>query len=84
MSWKYWLMTAAGLIVVEILPPATHFFVFCMALGALGASITALYSSSLWLPWLVFVCASIALMPLMIPLAKFLFAPRGDMTPKKD
>ena len=76
MSYKYWLIACVGCVILEILPPPTHFFFVCMAFGALGASIASLFSSLVWLPWIVFAITSVALTPLMIPLAKFLFTPK--------
>jgi membrane protein implicated in regulation of membrane protease activity len=76
MDYKYWLIACVAFVILEILPPPTHFFFVCMAFGALGASIAALFSSSVWLPWVVFAVMSVALTPLMIPLAKFLFTPK--------
>src|ERR1700689_809547 len=74
-NYKYWLIGCVAFVILEILPPPTHFFFVCMAFGALGASIAALFSSIVWLPWAVFAVVSVALPPLMIPLAKFLFTP---------
>jgi membrane protein implicated in regulation of membrane protease activity len=76
MNYKYWLVACVAFVILEILPPPTHFFFVCMAFGALGASIAALFSSMVWLPWVVFAVTSVALTPLMIPLAKFLFTPK--------
>lgn len=76
MTYKYWLVACVVFVILEILPPPTHFFFVCMAFGALGASIAALFSSLTWLPWVVFAVVSVALTPLMIPLAKFLFTPK--------
>src|ERR1700730_5535918 len=76
MSYKYWLMACVVFVILEILPPPTHFFFVCMAFGALGASVAALFSNIVWLPWVVFAVTSVALTPLMIPLAKFLFTPK--------
>jgi membrane protein implicated in regulation of membrane protease activity len=76
MNYKYWLIACVVFVILEILPPPTHFFFVCMAFGALGASIAALFSSLVWLPWVVFAVTSVALTPLMIPLAKFLFTPK--------
>jgi membrane protein implicated in regulation of membrane protease activity len=76
MSYKYWLIACVACVILEILPPPTHFFFVCMAFGALGASVAALFSTLVWLPWLVFAVTSVALTPLMIPLAKFLFTPK--------
>jgi membrane protein implicated in regulation of membrane protease activity len=76
MSSKNWLIVAAVCIVIEILPPATHFFFLCVSLGALAASIAAYYTSILWIPWAVFVISTVALTPMLIPLAKFLFTPK--------
>ena len=73
MSYKYWLIACVGFVILEILPPPTHFFFVCMAFGALGASVAALLSNIAWLPWVVFAVTSVALTPLMIPLARFLF-----------
>lgn len=75
-AWKAWLITAVACLVIEILPPPTHFFFLCLALGAIGAAVTVLFSSIPWLPWVVFVVASVALVPLLVPLAKFLFSPK--------
>jgi membrane protein implicated in regulation of membrane protease activity len=76
MSYKYWLIGCVACVILEILPPPTHFFFVCMAFGALGASVAALFSTLVWLPWLVFAVTTVALTPLMIPLAKFLFTPK--------
>ena len=76
MTYKYWLVACVVFVILEILPPPTHFFFVCMAFGALGASVAALFSSLVWLPWVVFAVVSVALTPLMIPLARFLFTPK--------
>src|SRR5882672_12620535 len=76
MNYKYWLVACVVFVILEILPPPTHFFFVCMAFGALGASIAALFSTIVWLPWVVFAITSVALTPLMIPLARFLFTPK--------
>lgn len=75
-NYKYWLITCVVFIILEILPPPTHFFFVCMAFGALGGAIAAVFSTMAWLPWVVFAVVSVALTPLMIPLAKFLFTPK--------
>jgi membrane protein implicated in regulation of membrane protease activity len=75
-NYRYWLIACVAFVILEILPPPTHFFFVCMAFGALGASIAALFSTLVWLPWVVFAVVSVALTPLMIPLAKFLFTPK--------
>ncbi len=74
---KAWLMAAALCIIIEILPPPTHFFFLCVAIGALGASIAAFFSTAAWLPWVVFAVVSVALTPMLIPLARFLFTPKN-------
>jgi membrane protein implicated in regulation of membrane protease activity len=74
---KAWLIAAAVCIIVEILPPPTHFFFLCVAIGALAASIAAFFSAAVWLPWVVFAVVSVALTPMLIPLAKFLFTPKN-------
>ena len=76
MSYKYWLIACVAFVILEILPPPTHFFFVCMAFGALGAAIAAVFFSAAWLPWVVFAAVSVVLTPLMIPLAKFLFTPK--------
>ena len=75
-NYKYWLITCVVFVILEILPPPTHFFFVCMAFGALGGAIAAVFSTMAWLPWVVFAVVSVALTPLMIPLAKFLFTPK--------
>jgi membrane protein implicated in regulation of membrane protease activity len=75
-NYKYWLVACVAFVILEILPPPTHFFFVCMAFGALGSAIAAVFSTSAWLPWVVFAVVSVALTPLMIPLAKFLFTPK--------
>ena len=77
MTPKIWLIAAAVCIVLEILPPATHFFFACVALGAIAASIASYYTAIAWVPWVVFVVISAALTPMLIPLAKFLFTPKA-------
>src|SRR5258708_24334030 len=73
MSWKAWLATAIVCIIIEILPPPTHFFFLGVAMGAVGAAVAAYFSSLSWLPWTVFAVLTVVLTPLLIPLAKFLF-----------
>ncbi len=68
-----WLIVAAICLIIEILPPPTHFFFLCMSLGAVAASVAALMTSLGWVPWVVFIVATVALTPMLIPLAKFLF-----------
>jgi membrane protein implicated in regulation of membrane protease activity len=75
-NYKYWLIACVACVILEILPPPTHFFFVCMAFGALGAAIAAVFFTAAWLPWIVFAIVSVALTPLMIPLAKFLFTPK--------
>ncbi len=70
---KPWLIATVVLLVVEILPPAKHFSVLCLSLGALAASIAAVFSPLPWLPWVVFIIVSVALLPVLVPLARFLF-----------
>ncbi len=77
MHYQHWLMASVVFIILEILPPPTHFFFVCMAIGALGGSIAALSVPNVaWLPWVVFAVVTVALTPLLIPLAKFLFTPK--------
>ena len=75
--WKTWLIVAAVCIVIEILPPPTHFVFLCVALGALAASIAAFFTATPWLTWAVFGVTTVALTPMLIPLAKFLFSPKA-------
>ncbi|OGR89295.1 MAG: hypothetical protein A2992_02700 [Elusimicrobia bacterium RIFCSPLOWO2_01_FULL_59_12] len=75
--WKAWLVAAAVCIIIEILPPPTHFFFLCMSLGALAASIAAFYNAIPWIPWAVFAVMTVALTPVLVPLAKFLFTPKS-------
>ena len=74
--WKDWLLAAVFAIIVEMLPPPTHFFFLCVPLGALAASIAAFFSTVSWLPWVAFAVTTIALTPMLIPLARFLFSPK--------
>src|SRR5438105_13539259 len=76
MYYKYWLIACVVFVILEILPPPTHFFFVCMAFGALGSSVAACFFNAPWLPWVVLAVTSVALTPLMIPLAKFLFTPK--------
>ena len=73
---KIWLWAALGSLIVEVVPPPTHFTLLAVAFGALGAAIVTVYSTSLWLPWTVFVVVSLILMPVFVPLARFLFTPK--------
>src|SRR5687768_6004881 len=73
---KMWLIASVVCVIIEILPPPTHFFFLCMAIGALAASIAAFFWPAPWLPWAVFAVTTIALLPMLIPLAKFLFKVR--------
>ena len=74
MSWKAWLTTAIVCVIIEILPPPTHFFFLGVAMGAVGAAAAAYFSALPWLPWAVFVGLTVIFTPLLIPLAKFLFS----------
>ena len=76
MTWKTWLLVSAVFLVVEILPPPTHFGALCLAFGALAASIVAFFTPTAWVPWVVFAVVSVALIPVLIPLARFLFTPK--------
>jgi len=76
MTYKYWLIVCVVFVILEILPPPSHFLWVCTAFGALGAAIAAVFFTAPWLPWVVFAVVSVALTPLMIPLAKFLFTPK--------
>jgi len=73
MTWKIWLVVAGVFLVIEILPPPTHFGALCLAFGALAASIAAFFTPTTWVPWVVFGLTSVALIPVLIPLARFLF-----------
>ena len=77
MNYKYWLIACVAFVILEILPPPTHFFFVCMAFGALAGAVAAVFSTLAWLPWVVFAVVSVALTPLMIPLARFLFTPKA-------
>jgi membrane protein implicated in regulation of membrane protease activity len=72
-----WLIAAVVFVAIEILPPATHFAFLALSVGALAASIVAAFFTPVWLPWAVFVVVSAALLPVMIPLARFLFMPKA-------
>jgi membrane protein implicated in regulation of membrane protease activity len=77
MTWKTWLITSLVFIIIEILPPPTHFFFLCLALGAVGAAIAAFFApDTAWVSWAVFAVVSAASVPLLVPLAKFLFTPK--------
>jgi membrane protein implicated in regulation of membrane protease activity len=73
---KAWLICAAVCVLIEILPPPTHFFFLCVAIGAIGAAIAAFFTAIPWVPWVVFTVVTVVLFPMMIPLARFLFTPR--------
>jgi membrane protein implicated in regulation of membrane protease activity len=75
-SWQSWLVIGLLCLIIEILPPPTHFYFLCLSLGALAASITAFFFKPLWLPFVIFAVTSVALIPLLIPLARFLFTPK--------
>jgi hypothetical protein len=83
MTVHRWLMASIFFIALEMAPPATHFFFLCLAFGALGGAIATVYVSARWLPWAVFVATSVALFPLLIPLAKFIFAKDHPIHAKK-
>jgi membrane protein implicated in regulation of membrane protease activity len=76
MTWKTWLIVSAVCLIIEILPPPTHFGALCLAFGALSAAIAAYFTDIAWIPWTVFSIVSIALIPVLIPLAKFMFKPK--------
>gem|GEM_PF-1968865 len=76
--WKAWLIASLAFIVIEILPPPTHFFFLCASLGALAASIAAFFLPGSWISWLVFIAGTLGLIPFLIPLAKFIFSRKDD------
>ncbi len=76
MNYQQWLIAAVIFVILEILPPATHFFFLCLALGSLAASIAAYFGGPAWAPWVAFGVVSIGSLPLLIPLARFLFTPK--------
>jgi membrane protein implicated in regulation of membrane protease activity len=80
MSTKAWLISAVVFVLIEIIPPPTHFGFLCLAFGALAAAITNVYTSIAWLPWVVFAMTSVALAPLLVPLARFLFSTKPHAT----
>ena len=80
MTTHRWLIFAVIFVVAEILPPVTHFFCLCLAFGALGGAIASAFGRSAWIQWAVFGATSVALVPLLVPLAKFLFATRKQAT----
>jgi len=80
MNYQHWLIACVVFIIIEILPPPTNFFFLCMALGALGAAIAAYFGAPIWLIWTIFAGLTVASIPLLIPLAKFLFS-RGTTLP---
>ncbi len=77
MAWKAWLIAAGIFLLIEILPPPTHFAALCLALGALAASILAFFVTAAWVPWVVFIVTSAVLVPFLMPLARFLFTPKS-------
>jgi len=74
-----WLIAAVVFVVIEIIPPATHFAALALSVGALAAAIAATFSTISWLPWAVFAVVSVVLMPIFIPLAKFLFSKNHEI-----
>src|SRR5689334_12027466 len=74
--WKTWLLVAVAALVLDVLPPATHFFFLCVAFGALAAPISSFFASSSALAWIVFVVVTAILCPILMPLARFLFKGR--------
>lgn len=77
---QHWLIISVVFVIIEILPPPTHFFFLCLAFGALAAAVTALWANSVWVQWVVFGVGSLALLPVLIPLARFLFTPKETPT----
>jgi len=75
-AYQFWLIVAVLCVIIEIMPPPTHFFFLCLAFGALASALAAFFTSLAWLPWAVFPVVAVGLTPLLIPLAKFLFTPK--------
>lgn len=71
-------MAAVVAVVLEVLPPATHFFFLCVAFGALAASIASFFATASWVAWVVFFIVTFALIPVLMPMARFLFAKRAQ------
>jgi membrane protein implicated in regulation of membrane protease activity len=77
MDFISWIITAAILIVVELLTPGAFFFA-CLGIGALLAGLAVLLLPP-WTTWIVFVVISVAALYSIRPLARKMF----QSSPKK-
>ena len=77
MNYKYWLMACIGVVILEIAAAAQSFFMGMHGVSARWEGQSQPYSRhpSGFRGW-SFAVVSVALTPLMIPLAKFLFTPK--------
>jgi membrane protein implicated in regulation of membrane protease activity len=69
MSFLAWLVLGILLLVLEMLTPGA-FFIACLGVGALVASLAALAGFPMWVGWAVFFVVSFALVLFVAPLAR--------------
>jgi membrane protein implicated in regulation of membrane protease activity len=69
MSFLAWLVLGVLLLVLEMLTPGV-FFVACLGVGALVASLSALAGLPTWVDWAVFFSVSFLLVLFVAPIAK--------------
>lgn len=65
-----WLIVGLGLLIIELF--TMTFFLMWIAVAALLAALTALFTASMWFPWAVFSVAAIILLLVTRPLARSL------------
>lgn len=66
--WVLWLIFSVLLFLVEILAPGAFYFA-CLGVGAVVAALISLTAIQWWVPWLVFIAGSVALLFASRPLA---------------
>jgi membrane protein implicated in regulation of membrane protease activity len=69
MSFLAWLVLGILLLVLEMLTPGV-FFIACLGVGALAASLMALVGSPAWVHWVVFFAVSFLLVLFVAPIAR--------------
>lgn len=72
MHWSFWAVSAAALLIVEIITPGTFFFA-CLSIGAAVTVLFSLLGVPLWAQWLSFTAVSVLSIYFIRPVATKFF-----------
>ena len=67
-TWMMWMIAGAALLILELV--SMSFFLLWIGVAALVAGVAAIFVSTVWVQWLVFAVASVALLIATRPLAR--------------